>query len=284
MSDLTQVELLWLEKRIENRIRFGHVAEETSSRPQQARPVICSRQRLCVRSLDVERFWNGRFPHRHLAGGRNRPTLLDRPLCQARRRKPVAPVRLAKGRARVAVDRCRRGARHRPCRRRARLLASRSQPPVGQRNSARLHTVTPSGLAPSAEGRTMTPGNQTLVVMIGAVALLAGAIVAKPPPIYIWNSSESVPLGLYRLHPASHRYVTELVAVQPPEPLATYPRPKWLFADRGSDAEARAGASRTDCLQDREHNHRRRHRDGPGAGARRSRPAAAGLGRMPRHR
>ena len=28
MSDLTHVELLWLEKRIENRIRFGHAAEE----------------------------------------------------------------------------------------------------------------------------------------------------------------------------------------------------------------------------------------------------------------
>src|SRR5215216_3111157 len=28
MTDLTQVELLWLEKRIENRIRFGHAAEE----------------------------------------------------------------------------------------------------------------------------------------------------------------------------------------------------------------------------------------------------------------
>jgi Protein of unknown function (DUF2840) len=28
MSDLTHVELLWLEKRIENRIRFGCIAEE----------------------------------------------------------------------------------------------------------------------------------------------------------------------------------------------------------------------------------------------------------------
>ena len=28
MSDLTQVEVLWLEKRIENRVRFGRVAEE----------------------------------------------------------------------------------------------------------------------------------------------------------------------------------------------------------------------------------------------------------------
>jgi hypothetical protein len=30
MSDLTQVELLWLEGRIENRLRFGRVAEERS--------------------------------------------------------------------------------------------------------------------------------------------------------------------------------------------------------------------------------------------------------------
>jgi hypothetical protein len=29
MSDLTEVELLWLEKRIENRIRFGRAVEET---------------------------------------------------------------------------------------------------------------------------------------------------------------------------------------------------------------------------------------------------------------
>ncbi|MFG3591053.1 S26 family signal peptidase [Bradyrhizobium sp. RDI18] len=57
---------------------------------------------------------------------------------------------------------------------------------------------------------------------ISAVAILAGTIVAKPSPIDIWNSSESVPVGLYRLHPASKYYVTELVAVQPPRPLATY--------------------------------------------------------------
>lgn len=28
MRDLTEVELLWLEKRIENRIRFGRIIEE----------------------------------------------------------------------------------------------------------------------------------------------------------------------------------------------------------------------------------------------------------------
>ena len=57
---------------------------------------------------------------------------------------------------------------------------------------------------------------------IGAVAMLAGPIVAQPSPIYIWNSSASVPVGLYRVRPVGNRYVTELVAVRPPEPLASY--------------------------------------------------------------
>ena len=68
----------------------------------------------------------------------------------------------------------------------------------------------------------MTTRNRTLAMTIGAVVSLAGTIVAKPSPIYIWNSSESVPLGIYRMRAASNYYVTELVAVQPPEPLATY--------------------------------------------------------------
>ncbi len=38
MSDLTQVEVLWLEKRIENRVRFGRVAEE--QRIDQSRRIL----------------------------------------------------------------------------------------------------------------------------------------------------------------------------------------------------------------------------------------------------
>ncbi len=55
----------------------------------------------------------------------------------------------------------------------------------------------------------------------GAVALIA-PIVLEITPVYIWNASESVPIGLYRLQPADKLFVTELVAVQPPEPLATF--------------------------------------------------------------
>jgi hypothetical protein len=29
LSDVTQVEPLWIEKRIENRIRFGHIVDQT---------------------------------------------------------------------------------------------------------------------------------------------------------------------------------------------------------------------------------------------------------------
>jgi conjugative transfer signal peptidase TraF len=38
----------------------------------------------------------------------------------------------------------------------------------------------------------------------------------------MWNASNSVPVGLYRLQPAARLTITELVAVQPPEPLATF--------------------------------------------------------------
>ena len=39
---------------------------------------------------------------------------------------------------------------------------------------------------------------------------------------YIWNASNSVPIGLYRVQPATQLAVTELVAVQPPDLLAAF--------------------------------------------------------------
>jgi conjugative transfer signal peptidase TraF len=47
-------------------------------------------------------------------------------------------------------------------------------------------------------------------------------IAGKPAKRYVWNVSGSVPVGLYRLLPTGDLFVTQLVAVQPPEPLATY--------------------------------------------------------------
>ena len=68
----------------------------------------------------------------------------------------------------------------------------------------------------------MTGGLKMLVATFGTATTLIATIVLEPPPLYIWNASASVPIGLYRLRPADQFQVTELVAVQPPEPLATF--------------------------------------------------------------
>ena len=61
----------------------------------------------------------------------------------------------------------------------------------------------------------------TVFTTIAAAGLLLSTIGAAPP-LYIWNASNSVPRGLYRLEPATTLTVTELVAVQPPALLATF--------------------------------------------------------------
>jgi conjugative transfer signal peptidase TraF len=68
----------------------------------------------------------------------------------------------------------------------------------------------------------MTRRFKTLTAMLGGALALITPIVLEITPLYVWNASESVPLGLYRLRPADNLFVTELLAVQPPEPLATF--------------------------------------------------------------
>jgi conjugative transfer signal peptidase TraF len=61
----------------------------------------------------------------------------------------------------------------------------------------------------------------TIVVTFGAVALVLSTM-GEATPAYIWNASKSVPIGLYQLQPAGKLALTELVAVRPPESLATF--------------------------------------------------------------
>lgn len=68
----------------------------------------------------------------------------------------------------------------------------------------------------------MTARLKTLAGTFGVAAALVATVVLEPLPLYIWNASASVPVGLYRLRPANQFQVTELVVVQPPEPLATF--------------------------------------------------------------
>jgi conjugative transfer signal peptidase TraF len=68
----------------------------------------------------------------------------------------------------------------------------------------------------------MTGRATILLFTAGASALALSTIGAMPAKRYVWNASGSVPVGLYRLQPTGELFVTELVAVRPPEPLATF--------------------------------------------------------------
>jgi len=61
----------------------------------------------------------------------------------------------------------------------------------------------------------------TIFTTFGTAVLLLST-VGGATPHYIWNASNSVPIGLYRLQPATTLTVTELVAVQPPDLLAAF--------------------------------------------------------------
>ena len=61
----------------------------------------------------------------------------------------------------------------------------------------------------------------TILMTFTAVALVLSTM-GEATPTYIWNVSKSVPIGLYHLQPAGRLVVTDLVAVRPPEPLATF--------------------------------------------------------------
>lgn len=68
----------------------------------------------------------------------------------------------------------------------------------------------------------MTRHATLLLLMLGSAIVMLPTIGVKPATHYIWNASESVPVGLYRLQPTGKLGVADLVAVQPPEPLATF--------------------------------------------------------------
>lgn len=67
----------------------------------------------------------------------------------------------------------------------------------------------------------MSSRTLTILMTFTAVALVLSTM-EEATPAYIWNASKSVPIGLYQLQPVGRLAVTELVAVQPPEPLASF--------------------------------------------------------------
>ncbi len=68
----------------------------------------------------------------------------------------------------------------------------------------------------------MTSSPATLVVMVAAVVVTGTTMGPSAPPRFIWNASESAPIGLYHVQPVRQLTVITLVVAYPPEPLATY--------------------------------------------------------------
>jgi conjugative transfer signal peptidase TraF len=61
----------------------------------------------------------------------------------------------------------------------------------------------------------------TIFAAVAAASLLLST-VGGTTPRFIWNASNSVPVGLYRVELVTRLTVTELVAVQPPDLLAAF--------------------------------------------------------------
>jgi len=61
-----------------------------------------------------------------------------------------------------------------------------------------------------------------LLTALSAATAVLSSIAARPVPRLLWNASESVPIGLYLLQPTDRLFVTELVAIEPAEPFATF--------------------------------------------------------------
>jgi conjugative transfer signal peptidase TraF len=72
----------------------------------------------------------------------------------------------------------------------------------------------------------MSSREAVMAVMLAGVGLISASTWSKHP-LFVWNASASVPIGLYRVEPAGRVEVADLVVVMPPEPLAT------LLAERG---------------------------------------------------
>jgi conjugative transfer signal peptidase TraF len=61
-----------------------------------------------------------------------------------------------------------------------------------------------------------------LGLTVAGAALVGVTIGPKPAPRFVWNASESVPIGLYSVQPAPRIIVTDLVVALPPEQLAAF--------------------------------------------------------------
>ena len=62
----------------------------------------------------------------------------------------------------------------------------------------------------------------TVMLTCGAALATGGLAFVHPTPWLIWNVTASTPIGLYALRPVGRVRSHELVAIRPPEPIASF--------------------------------------------------------------
>jgi type IV secretory pathway protease TraF len=73
----------------------------------------------------------------------------------------------------------------------------------------------------------MTLQPTRIILVLGTALVSTATINSKPAPVLIWNATQSVPIGLYRVQQADQLTVTDLVIAMPEGPLADF------LAERG---------------------------------------------------
>ena len=67
----------------------------------------------------------------------------------------------------------------------------------------------------------MTRLGYVIVTYVSIMGVAVASVIPTPTRL-VWNVSASVPIGLYAIDPPGDLTVTDLVAVDPPEPLASF--------------------------------------------------------------
>ena len=224
-SDLTRVELTWLEKRIEHWIRFGRTAEETIvnrrrrvvsfapgavfafvrwaandfgtvvSRIDTARAVTAGEYfRPCRSYVPAARFFCASMagPRSTTFCGRSTPS------------KPAGSIQLT---SRPTIG----------------GTSTSARPPASSRDRIRSRGTKRGSCAGARNDRPRpNPRDHAHRRLSDGLAR-----ARRRPPWLIWNASASVPIGLYAIHTVGAQRIGGLVVVKPPEPLASF------LADRG---------------------------------------------------
>ena len=257
MSELTHVELEWTKGRVENWIRFGRTAEQRIINSQRRivsfapgsvfafvrwasndYGTILSRIDI-LRAVSPGEPWST-VPHVR-PGRESLLRLFGWP-------KVEKVLHAIDGIEALGIDPADAAPDH----------STYSQPPLRRRTTKTLQSQQASSLAASAKAGAMRTRIATLALTAAAAALLAGTVGPRPTPRLVWNASESVPTGLYRVQPPppqAHRYRS--CRRIPTRTAGAAPRRGRISSARRAADQTDLGAAGADRLPDGSQHNRR---------------------------